>query len=40
MIDPKNLFKILEYWNIINHRPTADTQHVDVHVARIAKDKT
>jgi len=36
LINPKKLFHYLEHWNI-NYRPTAD---VDVHVARIAKDKT
>jgi hypothetical protein len=35
----KNLFKYLEHQNITNCTPTADTVHVDVHVARIEKDK-
>jgi hypothetical protein len=40
LINPKNLFKFLEHLNIINYRPTADTLHLYVHVARIANDKT
>jgi hypothetical protein len=40
LIRPKNaLFKYLESQNVTNCTPTADTLHVDVHVARIEKDK-
>ena len=40
LINPKNLFKFLEHFNIINYRATSDPQHLDVQVARISKDKT
>ena len=36
----KNSLNFLELYKFIDCRATADSLHVDVHVARIAKDKT
>jgi len=36
----KASLNLSEHQNVINHTTTADTVHVDVHVACIVKDKT
>ena len=36
----KTSLNLLEHQNVINYTPTADSLPVDVHVARIAKNKT
>jgi hypothetical protein len=36
----KTSLNLLEHQNVTNYTPTADTVQLDVHVARIAKDKT
>jgi len=36
----KNFLNLLEHQNVTNYTATADTVQLDVHVARIAKDKT
>jgi len=36
----KASLNLLEHQNVITHTTTADTVHVDVHVACIVKDKT
>ena len=35
----KTSLNLSEHQNVINYTPTADSLRVDVHVARIAKDK-
>jgi len=38
-VEKGNLFNYSEYWNIIKYRVTAETPHVNVHVACIVKGK-